>query len=227
MAESLTFGKVDEIWDAAVVCGQGPSWMGADLGKIRDLKEDGVAVIAVNGAIESLGSLATHWFTLDFSSENRRRMRHPIPGVRYYAAVPPDYADRYVVHDHITYLKRIVKEEPRDGRPFHERVIYQIVGGLSHNPGKIHTGNSGFGAMGLAFLFGAKDILLLGIDGHGRERWDGSHNGDLRHLPRLFRSALDDLNYAGVQVVNGSPDSAVECFPRVTQDEGLDWLLEG
>ncbi|MFP3947089.1 MAG: hypothetical protein ACLFWG_00030 [Longimicrobiales bacterium] len=231
----MRFGSLREIEETRpwwVVCGQGPSWANVDVGLVDRVRRDHpVAVIAVNGAVEHVPA-ADYWFTLDPSRENLDLMRDPVDGVRYVAAVPDEFGtpearhrwQRPPVPEHVLYLRRVVAEEPTEG-PFEERVWAQIVGGMSEDPRAIHTGNSGFGALQLACLLGAERVTLLGIDGHGRERWDGSPNFYLGHLPHLFRGALPQLQERGVLVANGSPESFVDCFPRLRPRDALAWLV--
>lgn len=96
--------------------------------------------------------------------------------------------------------------------------------GLSRDPRVIHTGgNSGYQAVNLAYLFGARRILLLGFDmkpSAGREHFFGSHPGQLRRsLPfnvwiQDFRTLAADLKAEGVEVINCTPGSALDCFPK-------------
>lgn len=235
MADGVRFGSladVDEVRSRFVVCGQGPSWADVDVDLLERIRtEESVAVVAVNNAVDHVLG-ADYWFTLDPSRENLAHMESPREGVRYVAAVPDDFGtprarhpwQRPPVPDHVLYLHRIVNDEPAEG-PFRERVWSQIVGGMSEDPRRIHTGNSGFGAFQLAWLLGAERVVLLGIDGRGRERWDGSSNFYLDHLPELFRGALPQLLRDGVRVANGSPESAVDCFPRLSPGDSLAWLV--
>ena len=150
----MSWGKVTERIDRAIICGQGPSWRQVDLAQLGRVQSMGVGLVAVNGAIDSV-PFADYWFTLDMSPENQRRVMEPASGVQYYAAVPPEWERRLRGLEHLTCLKRVVKEERRRG-PFRLRVLYQIVGGISEDPGEIYTGNSAFGALGLVYLKGAR-----------------------------------------------------------------------
>ncbi len=178
-------------------------------------------VIAVNGAVHQVQ--ADHWFTLDPSTANRDRMRRPIPGVRYWAAVPPDYGTpsaqtaemRTPADAHVTYLQRLVGDGTLGSRP-----------GLSSDPGAIHTGNSAYGALGLAYLMGARRIVLVGVDGAGGYHGAAGAPRDLRHLPDLFASAVPQLASAGVQVVNASMESTIQCFPKMRFKEALRWMWQ-
>lgn len=96
--------------------------------------------------------------------------------------------------------------------------------GLSAVNGRIHTGgNGGYSAMGLAYLFGARTILLAGFDfqdSYGQAHWHGNHPlplnqdrpfaGWLQRLPPLIRG----LEEQGVRIVNCSIETAIDCIPR-------------
>lgn len=108
--------------------------------------------------------------------------------------------------------------------------INAIVGihmpGLSTQQGIIHFGNnSGYQAMNLAFLWGARRILLLGFDckrGKNSHHWFGDHVAPLgNHNPyhrwiEHFSKLADDLKKQQVEVVNCSRESALTCFSRST-----------
>lgn len=101
---------------------------------------------------------------------------------------------------------------------------------FSTAPGWIVTGgNSGFQAINLAYLLGARDIVLLGFD-MGHDKSDKSHFfGD--HPPSLykaspyrdwikhFNAAAPEIAAAGVRIVNASRRTALDCFPRCTISE--------
>lgn len=97
--------------------------------------------------------------------------------------------------------------------------------GLSLRPGRIHAGlNSGYQAVGLAFMWGAAQIVLLGYDfmrgPNGESHHHGDHEGGLPNLgtldewvERMGQLALE-LRACSVEVVNASPRTALECFIR-------------
>lgn len=231
----MRWSRVTRRHERVVVCGQGPSWADVDTEQLRKTIASGAVPIFVNGAVDSAGPLIdyrlpedqpAYWFTLDPSLENLARMASPFTRISYLAAVPEDYEQRFPIHQHVSYLRRVVRENPDPGSaPFAERVLSQIVGGLSEDPGAVHTGNSGFGALGLAYLMRARRVVLLGIDGRGHRRWDGTENQSLDHLPDLFAGAVEQLKARGVEVVNGCPTSAVTCFPKMSAEEALAWVM--
>lgn len=98
--------------------------------------------------------------------------------------------------------------------------------GLSADPRALVTGrNSGFQALNLAVLAGARRIVLLGFDGKpaadGRSHWFGDHPEPMLNVVyAYFRQAMsaaeNDLAAAGVEVLNASPNSAIDSFKRVS-----------
>lgn len=209
----VSWGRVEWTAAAAVICGQGPSFADVDLAQLRRIRDDiGAVVIAVNGAINHI-PWADYYFTLDPDRRHLRRLDQRQPGVRYVVAVPPEYGTPSAIHDHavsppqgVTYLRRVQGKK------------------LSEDPGEIVSGNSAYGALGLSYLMGARRVVLLGVDGRGLQRWDGTRNNDLSHLPALFARALPQLRARGIEVVNGSLRSAIECFPTASPAKALNWL---
>ena len=91
---------------------------------------------------------------------------------------------------------------------------------------KVHYGaNSGYQAVNLAYLFGASKILLLGFDckrgEQKRSHWHGDHPGPLnKDMPihtwqKAFPKLAEDLKAEGVEVVNATRDTALECFQKI------------
>jgi len=103
--------------------------------------------------------------------------------------------------------------------------------GLSRDPQKLVTGwNSGFQALNLAILAGAKTIILLGFDGKpgidGKTHWFGSHPTPTPAAAfPFYRQAMSmaerDIEAAGVHVVNCSPGSAIDSFDKLDLREAL------
>lgn len=84
------------------------------------------------------------------------------------------------------------------------------------------NGNSGFQAINLAYLFGARRILLIGFDmklgPKGEKHWHPDHPapmvqgqtfGEWMHKGAVLAK---DLLAAGCDVVNCTPGSAMSCF---------------
>lgn len=112
-----------------------------------------------------------------------------------------------------------------------ERWKLNLVAGLSKtgfsmDPARIHYGgNSGFQAMNLALLWGATRVLLLGFDMQGVNHFFGKHPrpmrsaGAERFIP-AFKEAARTLP-AGIEIINCTPSSALECFPRKRLSDAL------
>lgn len=93
-------------------------------------------------------------------------------------------------------------------------------------------GSSGFQALNLAVQFGAKKIALVGFDARVDlgTHWHGDHGGKL-HNPQpgtaeIWRACLDRaagvLADAGVEVVNCSPVSALQAYPKMSLNDALE-----
>ena len=93
------------------------------------------------------------------------------------------------------------------------------------------NGNSGFGAINLAYLFGCKRILLIGFDfklgAKGERHWHPDHPAPLvQHQPfgewiHKGQVLAKDLKAAGVEVINCTPGSALTVFPMGTLEGAL------
>jgi len=111
-----------------------------------------------------------------------------------------------------------------------------MQGGLSDNPGELRNGrSSGYHAIDMAALAGAARIILLGYDGrvgtNEKMHWFGDHpvpsqSNVIAELGRSLRQLAKPLADRGIEVLNASPGSAVDAFPRVTLDEALQRAIE-
>jgi hypothetical protein len=103
-------------------------------------------------------------------------------------------------------------------------------GNFSVDPDCIHYGepeHSGFQAINLAILFGARFIVLVGFDGRwveNRSHFFGDHPNTLRQISdeecRRVAKAYDHVN-SPVPIWNATPESAITRFPLVTLDDAL------
>lgn len=102
--------------------------------------------------------------------------------------------------------------------------------GFEADPAKVATGgNSGYQAVHIAAHLGAACIVLLGFDmgftPGGATHFFGDHPGDLqRKSPfpfflKNFDTLAPELARRGVSVINCSPASRLECFPRAPLSE--------
>lgn len=191
------YGRVTERHDAIAVVCCGASLKSFDWALLR-----GKTVIAVNGAYRFCRP--DYFFTLDPTGETAGYLgeaQHLCKAYCAYREIVPGY-------DRVTWLRTL----RGDGW----QTTYM---GLSADPGAIANGNSGHGAYNMALLMGAKRVALLGLDGSGRHFFDDAERA-FAHLPALFAASRVD----GVEVLNGSPESTIECFPRVAPEEAVRWL---
>lgn len=103
--------------------------------------------------------------------------------------------------------------------------------GLCRESRCVHSGgNSGYQGVNLAWHFGMRKGILLGFDMHRKQggHWHGEHK-DMLSAPqshiavwrREFSALAQDLAQDGCNVVNATPGSALQCFPRVGLLEAL------
>lgn len=101
--------------------------------------------------------------------------------------------------------------------------------GWDESPAKLRTGgNSGYQALSIAVHAGASRVLLFGFDMNGGH-WHDDHPHPLRNTHpdmfpiwiRRFKELAPILLAYRVDVVNCSPDSALECFRKTTPDEAI------
>jgi hypothetical protein len=101
--------------------------------------------------------------------------------------------------------------------------------GFSLNPSFIHYGcTSGFQAINLAILFGAKRIVLVGFNMQAvgrRSHFFGDHppslrHGDLRTFLPWFDTAAQRLP-PDIEIINATPDSALRSFKMMRLEDAL------
>ncbi len=90
----------------------------------------------------------------------------------------------------------------------------------------LNGGNSGYNAIGLSYLFGARKIVLVGFDmqkgGDGRQHWFGSHQAGvglsgslpIRAWLQRFDKLAADLETDGVDLINCTRETAIRCIRR-------------
>jgi hypothetical protein len=88
--------------------------------------------------------------------------------------------------------------------------------------------NGGYQAVHIAMHYGAKRILLLGMDHRvvgDKSHFFGDHPNNVRseYAPWHFRwmTLLDPLEERGIEIINCTPGSALTVFPRGQLE---DWL---
>lgn len=104
--------------------------------------------------------------------------------------------------------------------------------GLSDDNRMLVTGgNSGYQALNLAVLAGAKNIILLGYDAREPENGEKSHwFGEHPQICTLaaypmyrdsFKKGAQAIKNAGVRVINCSPNSAIDVFEKMDINKAL------
>lgn len=218
----VTWGEVDLSVrpERVVIVASGLSLKGFNFHRLLDR---GYYVISVNGAGNVVPS-SDAWITIDpWGLDDKQLPKKKVK--KLYAAVPEDFGTPFakaqshqiVAPEHIIYLKRVSVQNG----PVPDMQIG--VSGFPESPDQIVTGNSGYGALNLAYYLRPKKVLLLGIDaGSGYFYTTARSNRSLWFLPQLFASAVPQLRAAGIEVINGSKDSRVKAFPRYGIQEALE-----
>ena len=151
-----------------IIVGTGPSAKGF-------IQPEGVDIIAVNGAINKVK--ATHFFTLD-----------PRGALKYYVSPKKD-VKYHIASDGTFSLPSWVEKWKRVGKmrrgnqPLDKNSVEWLIwkDGATKGLQKegISNGNSGYGAINLAYHLGYKYVALVGIDGVGK---------NYKHLNELIGS---------------------------------------
>ena len=202
------FSVVDRAWEGdTVVCiGGGPSVTAENVAAIKGRAR----VIAINNAYliapfaELLYFADKQWFDWHKEREEFQRFAGQKCSI---------FCTGATVEDPNVHLLRSKSKE-----------------GLSLEPDAICTGgNSGYQAVNIAVLAGAKRILLFGYDmkfrdgkthwhsGHPAKSYIGAYQNFIRHFDRLAPT----LKSMGIQVINCCPDSSLKAFERRTFESAL------
>lgn len=203
-----------------ILLGSGPSLRGFDLGTLR-----GRSIWAINDADRWSDARST-----TFSADRIWIERH-----KEYLQHNQGYLDIEGLYEGGPIILAW-DGEPPSGYPYALWISRHRGNGLAADG--VNASTSGFAALNWAVRCGAKRILLLGYD----YRSDGPHRHwyDEEEPPPepgravdlwpqwvgAFDEALPELQALGVQVMNGSPESAITAFPKCTPEEGLKWFDE-
>ena len=207
------FGRVGPpYWSerTTFIVGTGPSLRGFDFERLRGRGH----ILAVKQAWRDV-PFADACFGLDlpwlrWANADLRALAERMP---LYLAIPKP---PYVLEHYVPGATFLVRE--------------RICDALMEDPGVIEAGgNSGFGALNLAWHKKAMRIVLLGFDYTGKhycnERYearpDGHNSQYMQNWATNFRNTLPQSQARGVEVITASPSSLVDAFPRMTIDEAL------
>jgi hypothetical protein len=215
----VSWGVVSCQHDSIVIVCSGRSLKSFDMNLLSGIGH----IICVNNSYIGV-PIYDAWFTLDpwgLSGGQLPKKGNP----KLYAAVPQDFGTPHAkIQSHrinapknITYLHRLISH---NNPTVSSETAYRL--GLSEDPGCINTGNSGFGALNLAYHMKPKKILILGMDGDIGYYYSGSEkNRSLKFLPLMMESTVDQLKKANITVINGSLNSSITCFQKYTPEESV------
>lgn len=97
-------------------------------------------------------------------------------------------------------------------------------------PGKVHTGgNGGYQAINLAYLLGARRIVLIGYDmqvgADGRAHWFGHHPDKVisNHQGWIagYKTLATHAKKLGLEIINATPTTALTCFNKMKLDDAI------
>ena len=221
MSAGIKFGRVDvsQTYKNIIIVASGPSVKQIELNRLRNLKN--TFIIAVNGSGDFV-PFADAWFTLDPWGLDGPQLPKNFSG-RLYAAVPQDFGTKFarieqyrkIPKADITYLHRLISHNYTN---ITSETAY--VEGLSEDNGCISTGNSGYGALNVAYHMRPFNIFLLGLDGDlGYWYSSTKSNRPLTYLPKMMDSAKSQLDNASINVYNVSQTSAINTFKKISPEE--------
>lgn len=102
--------------------------------------------------------------------------------------------------------------------------------GISEKKGFVaFNSSSGASAINLAYHMGARKVVLLGFDMrrvHGEKNWHSDHKEQKNFSPfsrhmKAFGPIGQDAKRLGIEIVNCTPNSAIEEFPIISLEEAL------
>ena len=212
-----SFSEVAREWGetTAVLLGGGPSLTVGQVEQVRAAREAGaVRVIAVNDAYR-LAPFADLCYFADSQWWGWHKDR---PAFRAFAGQKCSIADSGAnITDPAVHI--LLNANGR-GHGF----------GLSLDPKQIVTGsNSGYQALNIAVLAGAKTVILLGFDAReptGKTHWFGDHPkrepvAAYAEYRKAFSAGENAIKAAGVRVLNCAPGSAIDSFPKLELSDAL------
>lgn len=226
------WSRVRAGWDGrtvAILAG-GPSLTPEAFDRVREEREaDRLRVIAINDAY-----LLAPWADVHYAADAKWHAWHtvgidkPVLGLRAddvrarWAAFMGQKCSIQPAADKVADDVHVLRN--RD-HPYNKH-------GLSFDPHYLVCGkHGGFQALNLAILAGAGRILLLGYDANPedpRRHFHGAHPIETdapaqryATFRESFRVAQHDIAATGIPVINCSPTSAIETFPRMTLEDAL------
>lgn len=228
--EGERFSEVLPLWagDTCVLIGGGPSLTLEQVGMVEDAHRAGrVRCIAVNDAYlvapwaDVVFAADSHWYV--WQEEGREK---PFLGLTAFDVRErwQDFAGQRCTIENSGANVTDARVHMLRNKTHPEHSM-----GLSLDPRALVTGrNSGFQSLNLAVLAGARRVILLGFDGRAgaASHWHGGHprptpSAVYAYYRQAMSAAAQALLEAGVEVLNASPGSAIDSFPRVRLEDVL------
>jgi hypothetical protein len=120
-----------------------------------------------------------------------------------------------------------------NGTPIYPAGIFMLRNarqrGISSDPEAICTGsNSGYQAINIAILAGAKRVVLIGFDCRdvgAKSHFFGDHEDKTKPpyatVTDSFKSMAGAAENLGIEILNATPGTALDCFEKVELGAGL------
>lgn len=216
---TIPFSRVSEPWwddRPVILVGGGPSLIGFNFKRLKGLGH----IVAVKGCMFDI-PWADCGFILDLPRIREWQGRMRDLEMPIYLAVPDELP--YQTPDVPTgiWLRRNTNNST-----------------LSSDPFRIATGGtSGYGALNLAYLKRARKIVLLGFDYKISHKDSVGHHNEQHYInkrrqnkrywanwARNFDYAAKQCHKSGIYVLNASPVSSIDAFPKCTPEEALQYL---
>lgn len=192
--------------DAIVCIATGPSLSKADIDKCQAAE---LALMAINNAYAF------------------------IDAPQYHYAGDTNWWKTHFHHTHACSYKYSIKSKDRDeGHPGVKQMRRGPTESFSIGWPVLCTGkNSGFQAVNLAYLLGFRKVILLGYDmkfkGDGTRHCHPDHpkynptDATVDEWIRIFNKCTPMIKEAGLEVINCTRDTDLECFPTMQLEEAL------
>ena len=199
--------RVPRLWPGGecFILGGGPSLKDVDMSRLK-----GRRVIAVNNAFK-----LADWIDVMFFGDPRWLKNQGIKlGILNFAGLKVTTREEHLDKPWIRVVKRRV----------------QPTGGVSRDPGiLVWNISSGACAIGLAYHFGVKRIVLLGFDMRkvdGKTNWHDDYAvpkkfqfNPYSRFMKPFEGIAKDLKRLNVECLNATPGSALDVFPIVELED--------
>lgn len=194
---------------------------------VKDLTvkfNEDVTVVVVNSAVKVIDDY-DYFFTLDASKDNVTYAEQAYNnGAEVIIASPKlERFDFPVTHLRRYSNKRTWMKPPKTPEQWFDR--WSCRAGLSEDKIGVNTGNSCYGALNWVYWQRPEKIAIFGLDGTQEVSHGGGHKPmNLSHLPLLFDTTNGQILKNNISVVNGSPNSLINTYRKMTPNHAAVWL---